>query len=168
MAGWSDRQFDEYVAARYATLVRFAYALTGDRGHAEDLVQTGLAAAYLRWRRHAPDNLEGYLRRTLVNQNIRRFRRRRVAETLVEVMPEPARAGPPAVAGVEERDAVRRMLGGLSPRQRTVIALRYFADLTEAQTADLMGVTVGTVKSLASRALHRMRTDLAATEGVTR
>lgn len=136
-----------------------AYALTGDRGHAEDLVQTSLTAAYLRWRRAAPDNPEAYMRRTLVNTNLKRFRRRRVTEILVAVPPERLAPGSPFGA-VDDRDMLRRLLATLSPRDRTVLALRYSADLSEAETADLMDLSVGTVKSIASRALRRLRSGI--------
>lgn len=156
MAGWSDDRFDEFVSARMTALVRFGYALTGDLGHAEDLVQTALVGAYQRWRRTPPDNPEAYVRRAMVNANINRFRRRRVVESLVDTVPEP-----PAAAGheaeVDGRDQVRRLLAKLTPRQRTVLALRYYADLSEAEIAHAMGISVGTVKTLASRALARLR-----------
>ena len=156
MAGWSDERFDEFVTARLTALVRFGYALTGDLGHAEDLAQTALVNAYQRWRRVAPENPEAYVRRVMVNANISRFRRRRVVESLVETYPDFA-AVEGGQADVERRDQVRRMLATLSARQRTVLALRYYADLTEAEIAATMGVSAGTVKTLASRALAKLR-----------
>lgn len=157
MASWSDAEFDAFVGARMGPLVRFAYALTGDLGHAEDLVQTALLAVYRRSRRMVPDDPERYVRRAVVNANLSRFRRRRVPESLVETLPErPAVDAVPA----EQAEALARLLAGLSPRQRTVLALRYGADLSEAEIAELLGVTVGTVKTLASRGLARLRTDL--------
>ena len=159
MARWSDSDFDAFVGARMGSLVRFAYALTGDLGHAEDLVQTALVKVYLRSRRMVPDDPERYVRRAVVNANLARFRRHRVRESLVETAPEVA-----AVQSVgfdaEQADEVRRLLAGLSPRQRTVLTLRFCADLSEAETAELLGVRVGTVKSLSSRALARLRSEL--------
>ena len=159
MTGWTEQDFDAFVEARLGALVRFAYALTGDLGHAEDLVQTALIGVYRRSRRWRPDDPERYVRRAVVNAHLSRFRRRRVVESLVERMPEV-----PSGTGVdhdsEQAEAVRELLAGLSPRQRAVLALRYGADLSEAETAQLLGVTVGTVKSLASRGLARLRADL--------
>ena len=156
MAGWTDAEFDEFVTARMGPLVRFAYALTGDLGHAEDLVQTALMRVYVRARRSAPDDPERYIRRVVINANVSRFRRRRVAESLVDRTPDvasPDRTEFP----VEQTDTLRRLLSVLPPRQRTVLALRYSADMSEADIAGLMGVSPGTVKSLASRGLARLR-----------
>lgn len=159
MGSWSDADFDAFVGARMAALVRFAYALTGDLGHAEDLVQTALLKVYRRSRRMAPDDPERYVRQAIVNANLSRFRRHRVPESLVGRPPEDAGVTDPDSAGEQAR-AVLALLAGLSPRQRTVLALRYGADLSEAETAELLGVTTGTVKSQASRGLARLRADL--------
>jgi RNA polymerase sigma-70 factor (sigma-E family) len=159
MAGWTDAEFDAFVVARMGALVRFAYALTGDVGHAEDLVQTALMRVYVRSRRAAPDDPERYTRRVVINANISRFRRRRVTESLVECTPEVAAPDRPE-ATAEQADTLRRLLGSLPPRQRTVLALRYSADLAEAEIADLMGISAGTVKSLASRGLARLRAEV--------
>jgi RNA polymerase sigma-70 factor (sigma-E family) len=155
----SDSDFDAFVGARMGALVRFAYALTGDLGHAEDLVQTALLKVYRRSRRMVPDDPERYVRRVIVNANLTRFRRHRVPESLVDRMPETAGRADPDPPG-EQAEALLRLLAGLSPRQRTVLALRYGADLSEADTAELLGVTVGTVKSLTFRGLARLRADL--------
>lgn len=159
MATWSESDFDAFVGARMGALVRFAYALTGDVGHAEDLVQTALLRVYRRSRRMVPDDPERYVRRTIVNANLTRFRRRRVPESLVDRMPVDAGREDPEPPA-EQAEALSRLLSGLSPRTRTVLALRYGADLSEAETAELLGVSVGTVKSLASRGLARLRADL--------
>jgi len=158
VAGWSDAEFDSFVTARMGALVRFAYALTGDLGHAEDLVQTALMRVYQRSRRMRPDDPERYVRRAVVNANLSRFRRRRVVESLVDRPPD--RGAPDGEPPGEQAEALRRMLAGLSPRQRTVLALRYGADLSEADTAELMGVSLGTVKSLSSRGLAKLRAEL--------
>jgi RNA polymerase sigma-70 factor (sigma-E family) len=163
MAGWSDAEFDAFVTARMGPLIRFAYALTGDLGHAEDLVQTALMRVYVRARRVAPDDPERYIRRVVINANVSRFRRRRVTESLVDRTPDvasPDRTEQPA----EETDTLRRLLAVLPPRQRTVLALRYSADMSEAEIAQLMGISPGTVKSLASRGLARLRTEITITE----
>jgi RNA polymerase sigma-70 factor (sigma-E family) len=156
VAGWSDAEFDSFVGARMGALVRFAYALTGDVGHAEDLVQTALLKVYRR--RLRPDDPERYVRRAIVNANLSRFRRRRVPESLVDTVPDVA-AGTVEPPG-EQAAALQRLLAGLSPRQRTVLSLRYGADLSEAETAELLGVSPGTVKSAASRGLARLRAEL--------
>jgi RNA polymerase sigma-70 factor (sigma-E family) len=161
MAGWPDREFDEFVLARLAGLVRFAYALTGDLGHAEDIVQTALVKTYLATRRRVPDDPEAYVRRAVVTANLSRFRRRRVVEDLVDVVPD--RAGGLAEVPVEQRESVTALLSALTPRQRTVMVLRYQEDWSEAQIASAMGVSTGTVKTLASRALTTLRASTTAT-----
>ncbi|MEN3361967.1 MAG: hypothetical protein V7637_5949 [Mycobacteriales bacterium] len=163
MAGWTDAEFDAFVAARMGPLVRFAYALTGDLGHAEDLVQTALMRVYVRARRSAPDDPERYIRRVVINANVSRFRRRRVTESLVECTPDVASPDRTEISA-EQADTMRRLLGGLPPRQRTVLALRYSADMSEAEIAGLMGVSPGTVKSLASRGLAKLRTQVSESE----
>ena len=157
MGSWRDADFDAFVGARMGALVRFAYALTGDLGHAEDLVQTALLKVYRS--RTAPEDPERYVRKAIVNANLSRFRRRRVPESLVGRPPEDAGVTDPESAGEQAR-AVLALLAGLSPRQRTVLALRYGADLSEAETAELLGVTTGTVKSQASRGLAKLRAEL--------
>lgn len=156
MAGWSDQEFDEFVASRLSRLVPFGYALTGDLGHAEDIVQTALAKTYAATRRRTLDDPEAYVRRAIVTANLSRFRRRRVVEDLVDVVPEAGDHVDPTSA-LERREAVQAMLGGLSPRQRTVLVLRYQEDWSEQEIAAAMGVSAGTVKTLASRAMTRLR-----------
>lgn len=155
VAGWPVSEFDAFVASRLPALVRFAYALTGDLGHAEDLVQTALVKTYLATRRRVPDSPEAYVRRAIVNANLSRFRRHRVAEDLVDVLPEPPGAAQQRPS--EQRAALEVLLAGLSPRQRTVVVLRYQQDWSEAEIAAAMGVSSGTVKTLASRALTKLR-----------
>lgn len=162
MAGWSDQEFDEFVSARMAALVRFAYALTGDVGHAEDVVQTALTKTYMATRRQAPDDPDAYVRRAVVNTNLSRFRRRRVVEDLVDVIPD---SSPPGdSAHPEPGSRLQDLVAHLSPRQRTVLVLRYQEDWPEAQIAFAMGVSVGTVKTLASRGLAALRASLPSTE----
>ncbi len=147
-----ERDFEEFVAARSAALLRTAYLLTGNRQDAEDLVQVALLKAVPKWtrvREHEP-----YVRRILLHESVSRWRRRRWRETSTESLPELAAAG----QDVDARLALRQALAHLAPRQRAVIVLRYFDDLTESQTADLLGISVGTVKSQAHDALVRLRT----------
>ncbi len=143
--------FEEYVAARRAALLRTAYLLTGHREDAEDLVQVALVKVVPRWGRIA-DDPEPYVRKVLVNESISRWRRRRWREVHTDTLPEPAVEGPGA-----DRVALQQALARLAPRQRAVIVLRYYDDLTESQAARLLGVSVGTVKSQSRDALRRLR-----------
>jgi RNA polymerase sigma-70 factor (sigma-E family) len=156
VGGWSEQEFDAFVASRLPHLVRFAFALTGDLGHAEDVVQTALAKTYSATRRHDLDDPEAYVRRAVVTANLSRFRRRRVVEDLVDVVPEESVAEQEPV--LEQREAVQALLAALSPRQRIVLVLRYQEDWSELEIAAALGVSPGTVKTLASRALARLRT----------
>jgi RNA polymerase sigma-70 factor (sigma-E family) len=143
--------FDEFVVARSGALLRTAYLLTGNHHDAEDLVQTSLVKAVARWdkvREHEP-----YVRRILVHESISRWRRRRWRETSTPDVVD--RPGP--AADLDQNLVLREALGRLAPRQRAVIVLRYFDDLTEAQTADVLGISVGTVKSQSRDALARLR-----------
>jgi RNA polymerase sigma-70 factor (sigma-E family) len=153
--------FDEFVAARSRALLRTAYLLTHDHASAEDLLQTALAKAWFAWRR-IDGNPEPYVRRILVNTYATWWRRRWNGEQPTEQLPEHAAEE----SGTEPTDLWRAM-ERLPRRQRAVVVLRYFEDLTEAQTADLLGCSVGTVKSQTSKALAKLRIDpaLAATEG---
>jgi RNA polymerase sigma-70 factor (sigma-E family) len=157
MQAEQEAQFQEFVRARWSRLVRTAYLLTGDVHHAEDLTQTALAKAYRSWRRVArSDNPEAYVRRMLVTCNSDRFRKRRVAEALTSAPPE--RAGRDAFTGADERGALLGALAGLPPKQRAVIVMRYWEDLPEAEVAEILGCSPGTVKSQASKALAKLRT----------
>jgi RNA polymerase sigma-70 factor (sigma-E family) len=134
--------------------VHLAELLTGDRHVAEDLVQEVLARAYPRWHRLARDDPYAYLRRSLINARTDQWRRR--LPVPVERPPEDLVVPDHAVA-IAERDAVLRVLRDLTTRERGVVALRYYEDLTELQTAKALGITVGTVKSTTSRALRKLR-----------
>jgi RNA polymerase sigma-70 factor (sigma-E family) len=152
--------FDEFARARMPELLRFGHALTGSPHAAADLVQDALERTMLAWARvENQGDPEGYVRRIMVNRNISIWRRHR-RETLVLDVPEDAGrrgAGPaePVVRDLALWDRIR----ALPPRQRTVIVLRYYEDMSEAQIAALMGSSVGTVKSQASRALASLRRD---------
>jgi RNA polymerase sigma-70 factor (sigma-E family) len=147
--------FEAFVAARYAALLRTAYLLTGDHHDAEDLLQQSLVKAVGAWRRINGDP-EPYVRTILVRQNVSRWRSRRWREVVSESPPD--RSTPADdVSGAEDRLALHDALGVLAPRQRAVIVLRYYEDLTEAQTAEALGIGVGTVKSQTRDALRRLR-----------
>jgi RNA polymerase sigma-70 factor (sigma-E family) len=153
-------EFSSYVAARRRALLRTAYLLTGDHHAAEDLVQTALARTYLAWDRirdaHAVD---AYVRRTMVNQHTSWWRRawRHREVTTGEVPDRPAETND---SWDERVSTLQLLLRGLSPRQRAVLVLRFYEDLTEAEIAHLLGCSLGTVKSASSRALARLRDHL--------
>jgi RNA polymerase sigma-70 factor (sigma-E family) len=148
-------EFSAFAASRWPGLVRLAFGLTGDRWAAEDIAQTALARAYVTWRRVSrADDPDAYLRRILVNASHRRFRRRRVAEQTGDP-PETSVDGPADLVG--ERAALLAALRPLPPRQRAVIVLRYWEDLTDAQIAATLGCSPGTVRSQLSRALAKLR-----------
>jgi RNA polymerase sigma-70 factor (sigma-E family) len=147
--------FDEFVRARGAALLRFAYLLAGDRGLAEDLVQDALVKAYLRWGgRAAIERPEAYVRRIIVNEFVS-WRRRRASREVVG--PVPDRAGGDHAEGVAERVRVWQVLARLPRRQRVVLVLRYYDGLPDREIADLLGCAEGTVRSLAARAFGTLR-----------
>ncbi len=154
------RVFDDFARARMPELLRFGHALTGNRHAAADLVQDALERTMLAWPRvEKQGDPEGYVRRIMVNRNISIWRRRR-RETLVLEVPENARRTDPGGTEPPVRDfALWERIRALPPRQRTVIVLRYYEDFSEAQIAAVMGSSVGTVKSQASRALATLRKD---------
>ena len=151
-----DEEFSAYMAARQRSLLRTAYLLTGDPAGAEDLVQTAFAKLYLSWDRVRDTGaLDGYVRRILVNEHNSLWRRAwKRREQATEVVPES-----PVDDAYDDgtRDALWRHVHTLPPRQRAVIVLRYYEELTEAETAEVLGVSVGTVKSQASRAIAGLR-----------
>ncbi|MEU0671538.1 MULTISPECIES: SigE family RNA polymerase sigma factor [unclassified Streptomyces] len=151
-------QFQDFVRARWSRLVRTAYLLTGDVHHAEDLTQTALAKAYRSWRRIArSDNPEAYVRRMLVSCNSDRFRKRRVTEALTAAPPERAGRDDESVGRVDERGSLLAGLARLPAKQRAVVVLRYWEDLSEAEVAEVLGCSPGTVKSQASKGLAKLR-----------
>jgi RNA polymerase sigma-70 factor (sigma-E family) len=159
VGGVSRVPFDEFVAVRGQALQRTAYLLTGDWALAEDLLQTALARAYPRWGRIARDNPEAYVRKALVNTWSSWWRRKWRGEAPTDRLPDSA--GPDAYADADRRDAVRDALRRLPPKQRAVVVLRFHEDMTEAQVAALLGISVGTVKSQTSKALANLRGDVA-------
>lgn len=148
--------FEEFVIARRAALLRTAYLLTGDHDDAEDLVQVALVKVVPHWRRIA-DRPEPYVRRVLARESVSRWRRRRWREVSTAEPPDRRAAGD-AAGEASDRDLLRSALAALPPRQRAVIVLRYYDDLTERQTAEALGIAVGTVKSQARDGLARLRT----------
>lgn len=152
-----DVEFEEYMAARQPSLLRTAYLLTGDRHGAEDLVQTSLAKLYLSWDKvQRRELVDGYVRRIMVNEHNSVWRRAwKRREVPTEAVPD--RVGVEDRHDHGERSALWEFVQTLPRRQRAVVVLRYYEDLSEAETADLLGISVGTVKSQASRALAALR-----------
>ncbi|MEH1026797.1 SigE family RNA polymerase sigma factor [Micromonospora profundi] len=151
-----EEEFREFVAARSAALLRTAYLLTGDWATAEDLLQTALTKTYLAWKRLGGiEAVEPYARRVMVNTSTSWWRRRWHGERPTEVLPE--RAGVDEIEQQLDRDLLWRHLKELPNRQRAVLVLRYYEDMSEAQTAAMLDISPGTVKSQASRALATLR-----------
>ena len=151
-----DQEFSAYMAARQPALLRTAYLLTGDHAGAEDLVQAALAKLYLSWDRvREREAVDGYVRRIMVNEHHSLWRRAwKRREHTTRTVPERA---------VHDEyddgrsDALWEFVRSLPPRQRAVVVLRYYEELSEAETAAVLGVSVGTVKSQTSRALAALR-----------
>ncbi|WP_030680873.1 SigE family RNA polymerase sigma factor [Streptomyces rimosus] len=153
--------FTSYVRARGPVLLRTARSLTANPSDAEDLLQTALTKTFVAWERIEDHRaLDGYVRRALLNTRTSQWRKRKVDEFACEEIPEPdpVPAPDPAEAQVL-RDAMWRAVLRLPARQRAMVVLRYYEDLSEAQTAEVLGVSVGTVKSAVSRALAKLRED---------
>jgi RNA polymerase sigma-70 factor (sigma-E family) len=152
-----DADFTAYLSARQPSLLRTAYLLTGDRASAEDLLQNSLAKLYLSWDKVTRrDSVDAYLRRIMVNENNSLWRRPwRRREVPVERTPETGVVTDEYDVGEGAR--LWRFVQTLPRRQRAVIVLRYYEELSEAETAEVLGCSVGTVKSQASRALAALR-----------
>ncbi len=159
-----DDGFDEFAVTAWSRLRWSAYLLTGDHHLAEDLAQTALARTYASWSRVRRDDAFAYARRVMVNANIDRLRRRRVTE----VLGRRAEVASAQEGGVEERDLVVRLLATLTDRERRVVVLRYYFDLSEAAVAMELRISRGTVKSTSSKALAKIRgrNDAGAMRGV--
>ncbi|MFJ9827004.1 SigE family RNA polymerase sigma factor [Streptomyces sp. NPDC101160] len=154
--------FTSYVRARGPVLLRTARSLTANPADAEDLLQTALTKTFMAWERIEDHRaLDGYVRRALLNTRTSQWRKRKVDEYAYgDELPEPAGLpeGDPAERQVLH-DAMWRAVMKLPDRQRAMVVLRYYEDLSEAQTAEVLGVSVGTVKSAVSRALGKLRED---------
>ena len=157
-AGIDDPAFRDYVRARSRALLRTAYLLTGNRADAEDLVQSALAKTYLAWDRIEDRGaLDGYVRRAMVNTHISWWRRRRVEEYPTDEIPDHAVADHTVSSDMQE--TLRRAVDRLPQRMRAAVTLRYYEDMTEAEIADVLGISLGTVKSTVSRAVAKLRVD---------
>lgn len=156
----ADDEFAAFVAQRSTALLRTAYLLTGDRGHAEDLLQTALVKTYRHWGRLTNrEDPSAFVRRVLVTTHAGWRRRVRVAEFLstTPLLQQAADDTP----DLGERDRLVTALAALPPRMRAVLVLRYWEDLSEAGTAEVLGCSVNTVKTHTTRGLARLRAQLA-------
>ena len=165
MSARQDAEFREFMHARWPAMVRLAYGLTGDQGHAEDVAQAAFARAYASWPRvRRSGDPDAYVRQIVINENRNRFRKHRVAEQLTDsvLIDVP---WTDATHESDERSALIAALQRLGPRQRAVIVLRYWLDLTEQETAAALNCSVGTVKSQASRALATLRESIELVDG---
>ena len=154
MNGAEDNGFAAFVAARGTSLLRVAYLACGNERDAEDLLQTALERTYRNWDRVRRDNPEPYVRRIIVNTSISRARRQAILRMIpMHTPPEPATRE----TDVTLRHVLMNTLRSLPPRQRAVVVLRYWEDLSETQTAEILGCSTGTVKSQASKAIAKLR-----------
>ncbi len=162
-----DADFTAYLEARQGRLLRTAYLLTGDQHQAEDLLQTSMAKLYLAWDKvRDRGSIDSYARRILVNEHNSSWRRPwRRRERPTDFADEKAPAGPPARHGYDDGvgDAVWQIVQTLPRRARAVVVLRYYEQLTEAETAEVLGISVGTVKSQNARAMASLRARTPAT-----
>lgn len=161
----SDSDFDDFALAAWPRLRWSAYLLCGDHQLAEDLAQTTLVRTYSRWGSVRRADAMAYARRVLVNLNIDRVRRKRPVE-LGDLDPD-ALTAPDRTRGSDDRDELVRLLGTLTERERRVVVLRHYFDLSEAAVADELGIAPGTVKSTLSRALTKLRATHPVTGNVT-
>lgn len=151
-------RFEDYVSEQGNSLLRLAYVLSGDGHLAEDLTQTVLADAYRHWRRVATArHPDAYVRRMLVNAHLSWHRRRSSTERPSDLTAHESRTEDDPADGVASRDQMRQLLASLAPRARTVMVLRYYADLDDAAIAEAMGVSPSAVRATASRALATLR-----------
>lgn len=157
--GDRDAEFTAFATAARDELGRMAWLLTGDTHAAAELVQLALVRTYVAWPRARERDPLAYARRVMANARIDLWRRRR-REVLVAPEDVPEGFAAAQGAAVEDRDELVRALAALSTRQRRVVVLRYLMGLSEREVADDLGVSVGTVKSQASRGLRRLRASL--------
>lgn len=148
------RQFTEFVTARTPSLMRLAYVLTGDRHGAEDLLQSALIKSAGRWR-HIRASPEAYVRKVMYHEQVGRWRSPRWGREKIQKPPE--RPASDLSDQVDLKVSLERALKALGPRQRAAIVLRYFEDLPESEVAQIMGCSVGTVRSQTHRALAKLR-----------
>jgi len=158
-----DARLADYVRGQWPSLVRYATALCGDAVEAEELVQTALVRVTLRWPFvRDKDDPGAYVKRAIVHANINRWRRVRSRELPTEALPDIGIAD--GSSSFADQDAVRRALAALPPRQRAVLVLRYLDDMSEQEAANVLGCSVGTIKSQAHKGLTKLRETFATDE----
>ncbi|MFC9312701.1 SigE family RNA polymerase sigma factor [Streptomyces sp. NPDC057011] len=161
----SEAEFTAYVQERRAALYATAFHLTGDRYEAEDLLQSALFSTYRAWDRISDKAaVGGYLRRTMTNLHISAWRRRKLNEYPTEELPETA-SDTDAMRGTELRAVLWQALARIPEPQRTMLVLRYYEGRTDPEIAEILGISVGTVKSSIWRSLRRLRDDEALSFG---
>jgi RNA polymerase sigma-70 factor (sigma-E family) len=157
----SEEGFEDWVRASATRHKRLAFLLTGDLDEAEDLLQTAYARVLPKWGRvSAYDSPDAYVRRVMVNLRTSRWRRLRDREWTTDSVPEPRGSTPDLSALVVQSDSLLAALRRLPARQRAAVVLRHWCDLSEAETASVMGCSAGTVKSTTSRGLTALRSHL--------
>lgn len=158
-----DARLADYVRGQWPSLVRYATALCGDAVEAEELVQTALVRVTLRWPFvRDKDDPGAYVKRAIVHANINRWRRVRSRELPTETLPDIGIAD--GSSSFADQDAVRRALAALPPRQRAVLVLRYLDDMSEQEAANVLGCSVGTIKSQTHKGLTKLRATFATDE----
>jgi len=158
MTDQTDQEFADFATSVQGRLLRLADLLCGDRGRAEDLVQHALIKVYLAWPKLRTGDPESYGRTVITRANIDWWRRQHWRERPSgAALPEPAGTSGEHAADLAQRDAVLRALACLTAKERAVIALRYYCDLSEAEAAREAGIAVGTVKSTCARALAKLK-----------
>ncbi|KQU70818.1 SigE family RNA polymerase sigma factor [Phycicoccus sp. Root101] len=155
MSGQDDEEFVDFVRGASPRLLKTVWFICGDPVQAEELVQAALERVYVRWARISEGDPLAYTRRILLNLHID-DRRRSKRETVVEAMPESSTRD----SGPEDADHVVRLLGRLPLRERQVVVMRHYAGLPEVEVAELLGISLGSVKSSASRGLAKLRESL--------
>jgi RNA polymerase sigma-70 factor (sigma-E family) len=150
-----DDELADFVRARYPQLLRRAYLMTGNQLAAEDLVQEALARCCAAWRRHPITEPDAYVHRIMLNVLISRSRLRRFRESSTDTVPETETVD--ATSQHADRDAVWRALLATAPRQRAVLVLRFYEDMTESEIATCLNIAVGTVRSQTAKGLARLR-----------
>lgn len=159
-----DAAFTQFVREATPSLTRTAWLLTGSRDAAADLVQAAFVKTYASWGRVRHEDALAYARKVLTNEHVDRWRRRHGEIAVAEVADRADRAVHPD-GSVDDRDEITRLLSLLPPQQRVVVVLRYYNDLSERAVADHLGISVGAVKSAASRGLATLRTHYPAPAG---
>jgi RNA polymerase sigma-70 factor (sigma-E family) len=152
----TQQSFEAFVRGHWSALMSIAVAVSGSRTEAEDLVQTALTNVYPKWRRIRPENALAYVRRSILNAHVSRWRRHRGGELTVAEPPERTNPGD-STSGVDERLSLLPALRAVPTRQRSVLVLRYLCDLPDAEIAATLGISVGTVRSQAARGLETLR-----------